>query len=174
MYINGQHIAANYSRAEECYTQAAVLGDANAQWMLGRMYYDGITNRGYDFPLALHWFNESATNGSARGQLYLGMVYEYGLGLAPPAFDKAVEMYTLGSLQGDGEAQFYLGVMYLHGRGTAQDLAKGASLIRGAANAGFSPAMDTLGKLYTDKAWKWTMHLQYLGSTKELKKVIQW
>lgn len=62
MYANGRGVAKDDQKAVECYQLAAKLGDADAQFELGRMY---LTGRGVakDEEKAVDWLQQAAEQG---------------------------------------------------------------------------------------------------------------
>ena len=58
----------------------AEAGDAEAQFNLGLMYYngEGVTQ---DYKQAVYWYSKSAEQGDADGQLMLGAMYRDGRGV---------------------------------------------------------------------------------------------
>ena len=89
--------------------EAAVQGDAKAQYGLGLMYANGIGVR-QDDQIARHWYEKAAAQGHARAQFNLGVMYANGQGvrqddqIARQWFEKAAE-------QGHAQAQYNLWVM---------------------------------------------------------------
>jgi TPR repeat protein len=89
------------SRATKWFYEAAIQGDAKAQYNLGVMYEKGqgvlqnATN-------AAMWYRKAARNGHSGAQYNLGVMYQDG--------------------QGDSQAQFNVGGMYVKGLGVPQDL----------------------------------------------------
>ncbi len=66
--------------AIEACRQVAEQGDAQAQYELGELYYEGRqTER--DLRQALHWFERSSLQGNAQAQLRLGTMFAQGEGV---------------------------------------------------------------------------------------------
>jgi TPR repeat protein len=84
-------------------TQKATEGDAEAQFNLGIMYYEGGAVR-QDFRLAADWFRKAAEQGHADAQYNLGVMYVEGRGV-PQDFRKAVDWYARAAEQGLAHAQ---------------------------------------------------------------------
>jgi cobalamin biosynthesis protein CobT len=71
---------AKYDRARAArYRNAAVHGDARAQWTLGGMCEQGV-GVVQDYNEALHWYRMAADQGFRRAQLRLGFMYLHGSG----------------------------------------------------------------------------------------------
>lgn len=61
--------AYQYNEAAQWFLQAAEAGDAEAQFLLGRMHYDG-NSLGIDNVTAYMWFDIAAANGLPVGARY--------------------------------------------------------------------------------------------------------
>ena len=59
--------------------KSAEQGNAEAQYNLGLMYYNGEDVE-KDFPTAKYWFEKSAEQGNAEAQYKLGDIYYNGQG----------------------------------------------------------------------------------------------
>ena len=94
---------------------SAEQGDAEAQYNLGVMHYngDGVPQ---DYAKAFELFTKSAEQGDARAQNELGWMHRFGL-VVPQDYEKAIEWFTKSAEQGDAVAQFSLGWMYDDGEG---------------------------------------------------------
>jgi TPR repeat protein len=164
----GQHAAAgaevqalNAGAAAGWLLKAADSGSADAQWMLGRLYYDGLVGavpvgaagapRRPDLRSAAQWFSRAAAQGSPRGLFNLGILHEYGAGGQVQDLPRALALYRKAYADGAGdkEAGYYAAVLMLYGRGVPQDLKGAARIIRDCAAAGIAPAMLQLAKLHT-------------------------
>ena len=130
-------------------TNAASEGLADAQWLLGLMYRDGIGTEGNskDYEQALKCFNEAADQGSARGDFYVGLMHEYGLG-TPQDFKEAAKSYRRSASKQDPRAIYYLALMHAYGRGMDQDFQQAMILFKEAAEMGQVGAQIMLGKMY--------------------------
>jgi TPR repeat protein len=112
--------AKNYSRALKEVTPLARAGHADAQHLLGLMYYMG---RGVarDYKQALTWHRKAADQGKADAQYVVGAMYYTGNAVAadPKA---AVSWFRRAAEKGHAEAQHALGLMYCyHAAGLPQD-----------------------------------------------------
>lgn len=94
-------------------------GQANAQYTVGTMYYEGL---GVDenFNEALTWFRRSAEQGYARAQHRLGYIYWDG-DEVPQDYGLAVRWFREAAEQGHAKSQYNLGLMYANGLGVPQD-----------------------------------------------------
>jgi len=111
-----------FSKAAFWYRKAAEQGDAEAQYNLGRLYYDG---RGVaqDYDQAALWFRAAAEQGDSDAQDELGNLYLSGEGVAQD-YAQASLWYRKAAEQGDSDAQESLGDLYLHGQGMPRDYAE--------------------------------------------------
>jgi TPR repeat protein len=111
-------------------------GNADAQFLLGEIYYRG---RGVeqDYTTAVTWYRKAADQGHPGAQWSLGTMYQNGLGDVPRAFAAAASLYRKAADQGHLLAQYDLGTMYARARacrrtmsahtcGTAWRLLKGS------------------------------------------------
>ncbi len=118
----------------------AEKGDAEAQYSLGDMYYDGEGVE-QNFKEAAKWTRKAADQGHATAQFNLGMMYERSQGVEKD--DKeAVKWYLKSAEQGDAIAQMALGRMYYLGKGVEQDYVTAYAWSNIAAANG-----DEMGKL---------------------------
>lgn len=99
----------------------AKAGNADAQHLLGLMYYMG---RGVkrDYKLALEWHRKAALQGKADAQYVVGAMYYTG-NTVPQDHKVAVQWFRLAAEQGHADAQQALGLMYrYHVAGMPQDM----------------------------------------------------
>jgi TPR repeat protein len=112
--------AKNYSLALKEVTPLAKAGHADAQHLLGLMYYMG---RGVarDYKQALTWHRKAAEQGQADAQYVVGAMYYTGNAVsADPR--SAVSWFRRAAEKGHAEAQHALGLMYrYHAAGLPQD-----------------------------------------------------
>jgi TPR repeat protein len=136
----------NYADAVKWYRKAAEQGHAEAQYWLGRCYFDGrgITR---DRAEAIKWWRKAAEQGHAGAQYWLGLCYEKGQGVSKD-FAEAAKWYRKAAEQGNVYAQFNLGRCYEKGQGVSKDLAEAAKWYRKAAEQGHAEAQYNLGFCY--------------------------
>lgn len=130
----------------------ANAGDANAQSLLGVLYYhgDGVTQ---SYTEAAKWCRKAAEQGDLWSQTLLGMMYFSGDGV-PQNYTEAVKWFrkaaehekTLGS----ETAPYYLGKCHYDGKGVPQDYTEAAKWYRKAAEQGSKYAQCELGKCYEE------------------------
>jgi len=137
-------------------------GDVNAQNLLGRMYYEGLSVPKNDAE-AFKWFQKAAAQGDkvakeymakikgttdagntgvkaaapddAEAQYKRGGLYYSGQGVAKD-YGEAMKWYHKAADQGHAGAQFMLGVLYFNGQGVTQDTAEALKWLRKSAAQG--------------------------------------
>jgi TPR repeat protein len=113
--------ARNYALALKEITPLAKAGNADAEHLLGLMYYMG---RGVqrDYKQAFAWHYKAAVQGKADAQYVVGAMYYTG-NAVPQDQKMAVTWFRKAAEQGHGEAQHALGLMYrYHVAGMPQDV----------------------------------------------------
>ena len=142
--ISSEYNTGKYKSAFEHFSEYAKMGNATAQYYLGKMYYEGQCvggSRNYD--IAAEWYRKSAEQGNADAQNNLGCMYYYGMGVSQD-YAKALEWYRKSAEQGCDAAQYHLGVMYEQGRGISKDYAKAVVWYRKSAEQGNADAQCLL------------------------------
>jgi TPR repeat protein len=133
--------ARNYALALKEITPLAKAGDADAQQLLGLMYYMG---RGVprDYKQAFAWDYKAAQKGKADAQYVVGAMYYTGN--AVPQDEKlAVQWFRKAAEQGHADAQYALGLMYrYHVAGMPQDPVIAYTLMNLAAARGHKNATE--------------------------------
>ncbi|MGZ3182886.1 MAG: tetratricopeptide repeat protein [Telluria sp.] len=112
--------AKNYALALKEITPLAKAGNADAQHLLGLMYYMG---RGVkrDYKQAFEWHRKAAVQGKADAQYVIGAMYYTG-NAVPQDHKQAVYWFRKAAEQGHAEAQQALGLLYrYHQAGLPQD-----------------------------------------------------
>ena len=132
-------------KAAEDLLLAADQGDADAQYNLGLMYYngDGVTQ---DDAEALKWYRLAADQGDATAQSNLGSMYANGDGVTQDDAE-ALKWYRKAADQGNAWAQYSLGSMYQNGLGVTQDYAEALKWYRLAADQGDAVAQGWIGAI---------------------------
>ncbi len=87
----------DYATALKEWKPLAELGDVNAQFNLGVMYYNG-QGVPKDYKIAVEWFRKSAEQGYAKAQGNVGWMYAKGLGV-PKDYKLAVKWYLIYVVQ---------------------------------------------------------------------------
>lgn len=133
--------ARNYSRALKEITPLAKAGHADAQHLLGLMYYMG---RGVarDYKQALHWHRKAADQGKADAQYVVGAMYYTGNAVAAD-HRQAVAWFRRAAEKGHAGAQHALALMYrYHAAGLPQDKVLAYMLWNLAAAGGNAAAIE--------------------------------
>ena len=113
--------AKNYALALKEITPLAKTGHADAQHLLGLMYYMG---RGVprDYKQALSWHQKAALQGKADAQYVVAAMYYTGNAIVQD-HKQAVFWFRKAAEQGHADAQHALGLMYrYHVAGMPQDM----------------------------------------------------
>ena len=99
--VNGNVNAAQTKNDVREFLHAAEQGDADAQSILGFMYYigDGVRK---NYAKALKWCSLAADQGDTGAQLILGLMYYNGNGV-PKSYAKAVKWWRLMADQGEAD-----------------------------------------------------------------------
>jgi TPR repeat protein len=133
--------ARNYALALKEITPLARAGNADAEHLLGLMYYMG---RGVprDYRQAFAWHYKAAQQGKADAQYVVGAMYYTGN--AVPQDEKlAVQWFHKAAEQGHPDAQYALGLMYRsHVAGLPQDVVLAYMLWNLAAASGHKNAVQ--------------------------------
>jgi hypothetical protein len=133
--------ARNYAAALKEIVPLAKAGHADAQHLLGLMYYmgRGVTR---DYKQAFAWHIKAAQQGKADAQYVVGAMYYTG-NAVPQDQRHAVTWFRKAAEQGHAEAQHALGLMYrYHQAGMPQDLVLAYMLWNLAAASGNHNAVD--------------------------------
>lgn len=133
--------ARNYTLALKEIAPLARAGNADAQHLLGLMYYMG---RGVerDYQQALIWHRKAALQGKADAQYVVGAMYYTGNSV-PQDQKQAVAWFRKAAEQGHAEAQHALGLMYrYHVAGMPQDVVLAYMLWNLAAAGGNANATE--------------------------------
>ena len=90
--------AGHYAEALQNAQARAVQGDANAEALLGRAYYEGVgVTRNYS--TALYWLNKAVAQNNADAMFILGLMYEWGRGVNQNLQTGAFALGPVGSLR---------------------------------------------------------------------------
>lgn len=133
--------ARQYARALKEITPLARSGHADAQHLLGLMYYMG---RGVarDYRQALHWHRKAAEQGKADAQYVVGAMYYTGNAVATDQ-RQAVAWFRRAAEKGHAGAQHALALMYrYHAAGLPQDKVLAYMLWSLAAAGGHTSALE--------------------------------
>lgn len=105
--------AGRYADALRSAQALAEKGDAQAQALLGRAYYEGVgIPRNYNW--ALSWLDKSVAQGNADAMFFLGLMHEHGRGV-PQNLAKAIDLFDRAAALGQRYAQMEAKGMRLQG-----------------------------------------------------------
>ena len=133
-------------KAIEWLELAGKQGHVNAQFVLGKMYEEGIFVP-KDDQKAFNWISPAAEQGHAKSQGILGLIYRKGVG-GIPDYEKAVHWLTLAAEKGEMYAQNNLGILYKNGDGVELNLEVAVRWLEEAAKQGLSQAQNSMGCFY--------------------------
>jgi TPR repeat protein len=172
------YLSGDLEKAVKLYLPLAEQGDANAQYMLGSIYFTGKKVQ-QDLQVALKWLRMSAAQGNSNAQSLLknefmvraaqdSQYQQFGSPSKTPSpatanaapMDDAIDAYNRGdyaqalkisrslAAQGDASAQYNIGVMYRRGQGVTQSDQEALKWYRLAADQGDASAQSNLGYMY--------------------------
>lgn len=169
LYAQGNGVAQNNVIAFQNYLIAAEQGDAQAQFDIGLMSYQGNApipwisvegGFGYDFKKAealqtfvvdyvraADWWRKAAAQGHAGAQNQLAHLYFEGKGVPKDPL-QANEWWQKAADRGDGEAQNNLGISYLAGVSLPKDTSKAFEWFLKSAMQGEQAGQSNLAKRY--------------------------
>jgi TPR repeat protein len=105
--------AGRYAEAVRSAQALAERGDAKAQALLGRAYYEGVgLPRNYAW--ALNWLEKAVAQGNADAMFFLGLMHEHGRGV-PQNLSRALELFDRATMLGQRYAQMEAKGMRLQG-----------------------------------------------------------
>lgn len=161
-----------YATALPLLRESANIGNANAQYQLGLIYYFGEDY--YDLEQALKWFRKAAQKDILMAQVMLGSIYDDGLAGknlleaesgAQYWFRKALPGLLSNANRGDSLAQSILGGMYENGTGVTENDKQAIYWYRKAAEKNQIMALNDLGRIY---------EYGILGVSKDIPQAIKW
>ena len=134
------------------YEKAAKMGDADAQYKCGVMYYDeyGVMycdNGTRSLDKALYWYEKAARQGNVDAQYICGGMYNCGEGTAKNTA-RALYWFEKAAERGHAECQFICGEMYKDGEGVAADPKKALYWYEKAAEQDIHRAQYLRGLMY--------------------------
>jgi TPR repeat protein len=143
MYAKGEGVQQDFKQAAAWLRKAADQGLADAQYVLGMMYFQGEGGVQQDFKQGVEWLWKAADQGMAKAQFNVGIMYKAGNGVQQD-FKQAAAWYQKAAEQGLTRAQFFLAMMYEQGEGVQQDFKQAAAWYQKAAEQGDAGAQSNL------------------------------
>ena len=116
-------------------------GDAQAQYLLGFMYFNGLGVE-RSLPEATKWLRLASDQGHEYARLLLGICLN-----ATGDFAESAKVLRWAADKGEASAQDLLGAQYLNGRGVPVDEKEAARLFKLAADQGDSYGQLMMGEL---------------------------
>ena len=110
----------DHARAYRELTPLAAVGNKDAQYYLGGLYYKGEGVE-QNYEKAAAWFQKSADQGNPKAQTDLAQCYLLGYGVEKDSV-VAIGWYRRAAAQGYAPAAFNLAAMITSGTGTERDL----------------------------------------------------
>lgn len=134
----------NFVEAAKWYRLAAEKGHAEAQFLLGVQFFEGLGVK-KDEVEATRWYRKAAEQGHAQGQYSVGVILADDDHCDAKQKAEAVQWFRKAAIQGHADAQCSLAYLYVTGSGVAKDEAEGARWYRKAAEQGHADSQYSLG-----------------------------
>jgi TPR repeat protein len=110
VYRWGYGVSRDYKQAMDWNMKAASTGNAEAQYLVGDLYYLGFGVQ-QDYKQAMDWFIKAGDNGNTEAMYTIGMMYQLGNNVTAN-ISIAIEWYTKAANQGNKWAPADLGTIY--------------------------------------------------------------
>lgn len=130
-------------------TAKAQAGDAQAQYDLAQVYFDGQLEQKPDEKTGLSWITKSAEAGNVTAQYDLAVAYRLGHGVKPDAA-QALHWYEKAADQGRDEARAFVCEAYTQNATITPDWPKALPYCRTAAEKGDANAQYAMGMAYAE------------------------
>lgn len=150
VYENGIVIAENFDEACRWYLMSANQGFEDAQYALGWLYSDELSNPEESekwFLMSFRTYVSQAKAGNSAAAFRVGFMFMKGLGVERDQ-EKSEEFYLKASQLGDQHALFTLGVEFRNGTFFKRDPEKAVRYFKQAADAGNKSAYYALAEAY--------------------------
>jgi TPR repeat protein len=143
LYLEGKGVPQSTVEGLKWLNEAAEMGDANACFQLGMIYYDGrLVER--DYEKALSWYLAAAGDKSSEKDRD-GLDVVFGQTAVPgEVYTRTIAQIMKRNPHVVRDARFYVGLMYETGRGTEQDMEQSRRWYQEAADAGDDIARQRL------------------------------
>ena len=103
----------HYAEAVQAAKEGAAKGDAGAESLLGRAYYEGL-GVPQNYATALVWLNKAVAQNNADAMFFLGLMYEHARGVTQD-LDKALKLFDQATDLGQGYAKMEAAGMRMQG-----------------------------------------------------------
>ena len=147
-YYWGKGVDQDYAKALDLYLQAAQLGDTEAKYIAGGMFYKGIGTP-INSKMAFDLLYGAAIQGNStpQSQKILGQLFLTG-NTTPRNYAEARKWYKLAAENGDRESQSELAFLYFTGKGGDRNLEEAFYWYERSAAQGLAVAQYSLGIMY--------------------------
>ncbi len=132
--------------AYKWFTAAANDNNAEAQYRLGEMYYNG-NGVAKNYQTAISWYEKAAHQNHHAAAYRLGYLYEKGIGVRQNA-QTAFNYYKKAASQGNAQAQYALAQFYSQGTIAPRDEKEAFHWASKAAHQGLAEAEYSVGHAY--------------------------
>ena len=109
--------AGHYADAIKIAQEQAAKGDASAEALLGKAYYEGVGAQ-LNYHTAMYWSQKAAAQNNADGMFIEGLMYEHGAGVTQDT-DRAVKIFDRAAALGNRYAQMEAKGMRMQGESNA-------------------------------------------------------
>lgn len=154
----------NYTEAMACFQKAAEKGNAEAEYNIAVLYFDGLGVE-EDYETSAEWLKKSAEKDYPEAQNMLAVMYYGGVGV-PQDYEKAAKWAKKAAAYDMTDAQYVLASLYADGKGVPQDFNKAAELLLKVEKKGGDLAKKTQGALFL-------MYLEGLGVPQSDDKAVE-
>lgn len=141
-----QELKRDYVVAIKWWRKAAVLGNAMAQYELGKMYYQGKRVE-TDYVEAIRWWRKAAEQGGQEAQYGLAKMYFEGKCVETECAE-LIEWWLKAAEQGDQDVQHDLAKMYFESKAVGRGYPEVTEWWCKEAEQGNAVAQYNLGKAY--------------------------
>jgi len=149
-YYRGRGTSVNYAKALRLYQQAALRGNAEAQFIVGGMYYrgQGTDPNGRE---AFKWLLKAEQQGkfSPESLAIIGSMYLQGVGV-PQNYQEAEKYLQLSADLGDISAKKNLAFMSYSGMGKDPEYSRALSLYTDVALLGDNASQNNVGLMHAN------------------------
>ena len=162
-YYYGKGVAKDLEKGFEWALRGAKLGDPVSNALCGDAYQTG-EGTARNIPLAIQHYREHLKSDSENTDVMCDLAIcladisgEYGTFPSQDDLTEAFGLLGKAVEMGDVRAHCLLGIMYGDGNGAPQDFELSHHYIELAANNGFEPAQELLGRFRRTMRGKWTL-----------------
>ncbi len=137
-YQDGLGVLPDDEKAEEWFRRSAAIGDAQSQYMLGKLLQEQRR-----MSEAASWYERACESGNQYAQYHLGKMCLLGDGV-PKDIERAVQLLSDSASQGNQYAQYVLGKLCLQGKEVEKNPEAAVYWLTQSANQGNSYAQFLL------------------------------